>query len=426
MLMMIFLISGCSSIKFENQRNNQATGQESTPQNLFNVSGQIINDELIRSVQLFRNKNPDSPPAIELHSRDKLQLHFDYLDVSSKQFVVTFSHHNIDWSLSPLPTGNFLQGIHRFYLDAGSFKSSSRPVYRSYSAAFPNDQMMFLKSGNYMMRVEDADTGFVVMTLPFFIFENKGSLTSSVEFIQSPRQNLRSVHRPVNQYIIPDAIEQPQFNLAFRITQNRFWGRTTKPAETDFSNPGSVLFEVNQDQAFIADYFFYPLFVNDISLENRRIIDYFPEEIPPRILLRDDTANLASLYDSTLPASSFGLPNLNENAEYVNIIFSLDTDNSPDTDESVYLVGDFTGWAIKSENRLTYNIDTNRWQTSSIMKEGLYKYKYVRVANNKLDDLFYDPTFERTKQEYQVFVYLRDKNEFYDRLLQVNTLVAGS
>jgi hypothetical protein len=48
------------------------------------------------------------------------------------------------------------------------------------------------------------------------------------------------------------------------------------------------------------------------------------------------------------------------------------------------------------------------------------------MDNDRIDDLYFDPLFERTKQEYQVFVYLQDKNEFYDRLLQVNTVIAGS
>jgi len=425
-IVLLFLIQACSSFQMENGRNGQQVNQKSTPQNLFNVSGQIITDRQIRSVQLYKNNNPDSPPVIELHSNDNLQLRFDYLDVSSKQFVVTFSHHNIDWSESSLAPSNITQGIRRIYLDAGSINANNRPIYRSYSAVFPNEEVQFLKSGNFMLRVEDADTGFLVMALPFFISENEGSIESSVEFLQSPRQNLRALHRPVNRYRIPESVEQPQFNLSFKIAQNRFWGRAKPPTETDFSNPGSVMFEMEPEHAFVADYYFYPLFANDLSLENPRVIDSFPEEIPPRFLLRDDIATLAELPGKTLPHSAFGYPNTNSDAEYVNIVFSLDIEDTPEPEESVYLVGDFSGWAIRSENRLTFDQDTNRWHTSAIIKEGEYKYKYVMVDDNEIYDLLYDPLFERTKQEYQVFVYLQDKNEFYDRLLQVNTVTAGS
>jgi len=425
-VVLFLLMLGCSSIKIESGRNGQATSQNSTPENLFNVSGQIVTDQQIRSVQLFKNNNPDSPPIIELNSSDKLHLRFDYMDVSSKQFVITFSHHNIDWSPSSLAPSDITQGIRRIYMNTGIVNSNERPIYRSFSAVLPNEQVTFLRSGNYMLRVEDADTGFLVMSLPFFIFENEGSIESSVEFLQSPRQNLRALHRPVNRYKIPESVEQPQFDLSFRIAQNRFWGRAKTPSETDFSSPGSVMFEMEQERAFIADYYFHPLFASELSLSNPRVIDLFPEEIPPRILLGDDTANLANLSGRTLPNSAFGLPDRNSDAEYLNIVFSLDTEDTPEAGDSVFLIGDFTGWALRSENRLSYNEDTKRWQTSAIIKEGEYKYKYVMVKENEIDDLIFDPLFERTKQEYYVFVYQQDKNEFYDRLLQVNTVIAGS
>jgi hypothetical protein len=425
-LLLLFSGQACSSLQLHSNSQSQGTKQESIPQNLFNVSGQIINDSQIRSVQLYKNNNPDSPPIIELNSSDKLQLRFDYLDVSSKQFVVTFSHHTIDWSVSSLSPSDITQGIRRFYMDAGSVNDSSRPLYRSYTAEFPNNQVQFLKSGNYMMRVEDADTGYIVMAIPFFIFENEGMLESSVDFLQSPRQNLRSVHRPVNRYSIPRNIEQPQFNLAFRVVQNRFWGRAKSPDETDFSNPESVFFEFSQAQAFIADYYFYPLLADNLSLQNRRVTDYFPEEIPPRIVLRDDAENLPTFSNTSLPNSSYGLPEFSNNTNYVNIVFSFDAGEHTAPNRSVYLVGDFTGWSIQSEYRLDYEEETDRLQTSAIIKEGAYKYKYVMVENNRINDLLFDPLFERTKQEYQVFVYVQDKNEFYDRLLQVNTVVAES
>ena len=420
------LIQACGSFQIENGKKSHVIHQETTPQNLFNVSGQIITDQQIRSVQLFKNNNPNSAPFLELNSNDKLQLRFDYLNVSSKQFVITFSHHNIDWSSSSLAPNDITEGIRRIYLDAGIVNNSNRPIYRSYSAVLPNEQVSFLRSGNYMLRVVDADTGFLVMALPFFIFENEGSIESSVQFLQSPRQNLRALHRPVNRYKIPESVEQPQFDLLFRIVQNQFWGRAKTPGEVDFSNPGSVMFEMEQKHAFVADYYFHPLFVSDVSLSNPRVIDLFPEEIPPRIVLKDDTANLANLSGRTLPNSAFGLPDRNSDSEYLNIVYSLDAEDSPEAGDSVFLVGDFTGWAIRSENRLTYNEDTKRWQSSAIVKEGEYKYKYVMVKENEIDDLIYDPLFERTKQEYHVFVYLQDKNKFYDRLLQVNTVIAES
>lgn len=421
-VILTFLAQSCSFFESGSFRNDPAANQKNTPQNLFNVQGQIITDDLIQSVQLYKNDNPDSPPIIELNSTDILQLRFDYLDFSSKQFVVTFSHHNMDWSVSSLSPNNIMDGLRRIYLDTGTPNSGSRPLYRSYTASFPNNQISFLKSGNYLIRVEDAETGFLVMALPFFVFENEGNIESSVEYIQSPRQNLRSIHRPVNRYTIPDFVKQPLFNLSFKVSQNRFWARAKNPAETDFSNPESVIFEIERDNAFVADYNFYPLYTRNISLENPRVLDFFPEKVPRQVVLRDDVANLSNFSDDDIPSSTYGLPENEIDADYMNIVFSLEAER--ETEDPIYLVGDFTGWSVQSENRLLYDSVTDRWKTTALIKEGTYKYKYISMDNEGIDDLFYDPLFERTKQEYQVFVYLQDKNEFYDRLLQVNTIIA--
>lgn len=425
-IIFVIFIQACSMLQTGDAEKRYAGDQSNVPKNLFNVSGQIITDDQIKSIQLYKNNTPDSPPFIELNSNDKLQLRFDYLDFSSKQFVVTFSHHNIDWSVSSLAPGEITDGLRRIYLDSGRPNDGKRPLYRNYSAVFPNDQFSFLKSGNYMIRVEDADTGFLVMALPFFIYENEGNIKSSVEFLPSPRRDLRSLHRPVNNYTIPGFVEQPLFNLSFRITQNRFWSRSKIPSETDFSAPESVTFEMEPANAFTADYYFYTLSTKNISLENSRVLDFFPEDVPPRVVLRDDVVNTAHFTNQNTPFSLFGLPETDIDAGYMELVFSLAAENIPGDDPQIYLVGDFTGWAIQSENRLIYNAETERWQTTATVKEGTYKYKYVLMDSKGVNDLFYDPLFERTKQEYQVFVYVQDKNQFYDRLLQVNTIIAGS
>lgn len=420
LFIIILLVIGTSGCKLFETDSNQSESppRVSAPANLFNVPGQMIHNPDIHSIQLHRSGRAGSPAIIQLGSRDKLTLSFELLEFESRQFTIHFTHHNADWSRSSLPPEFFMDGFYSINLSPGSVSRTQRPRYRQYNFEFPNDQFSFTRSGNYMLRVEDKDTGFTVFSLPFFVYENEGSVASRVEQV-GVRRNLRRTHRPISLFDLPDFVDQPQFDLKFYYTQNQFWGRSRRANELDFSDPNEVQFELSSANAFIGDYEFLTLRIRDLSQQNPQIFGVDPDQIPPRITLSDD----AQGFSSTGPLSNsnrFGLPNLSLNAEYANVQFIFDPDIGVAAGSDIYLVGDFTNWAIQPDNKLEYRSDMDRWITSSVVKQGFYNYKYVLVSDDDINDLAFDDLFARGRQEYHAMVYMRDNQQFYDRLLQVN------
>lgn len=382
----------------------------------------MVSSDIVSSIQLHRSGNPGSPAILELGSRQQLQLRFEILGFESNQFNIRFTHHNADWTRSSLPPEFYMDGFYNTDLDAGRVSRTQRPRYRQYSFRFPNDQLTFTKSGNYMLRVEDKDTGYTVFTIPFFVYENEGSITSRMERIGT-RRDLRRTHRPISTFSLPDFVEQPQFDLEFYFVQNQFWGRSRKAGELDFSAPSEVQFELHSNRSFIGDYEFLRLNMNEISQTNPQIFGVNPDEIPPEVTLVDDVQG----FSSTGPlqqANRFGLPDMSLDAEYANVQFIFDPDIDPASDSEIYLVGDFNNWAIRSSNKLSYNENMDRWLTNSIIKQGSYNYKYVLFEDGEIDDLFFDDLFARGRQEYHAFVYMKDSQQFFDRLLQVNQFFA--
>lgn len=418
-LILLVIFFGCGSFAGSSQNGQN---QPAEPENLFNIPAQIITDDSIRTIQFHRMGNPTSGPILNLDSNDQLLLRFDHLSFDSKQFRVSLTHHNPDWSRSGLPPERFMNGFYNLTLNSGKVSQNNRPSYRQYSFMFPSEQFQITKSGNYLLKIEDADTGFLVLTLPFFVYENKGSITSSVEQRSVPRQNLRRVHRPVGQFTLPDFVDQPQFDLEFYFAQNRFWGRTKQADELDFSAPDHVQFEMSQDEAFIGDYEFRTLFLNELSQESSEVIEAFPSEIPPRLILRDDAQGFgASGFINLVRIGPFGNPDMNLSAGYGNVVFRFDPDQPPDSTESIHLLGDFNNWSVSTNNELQFDVNTGRWETNQIIKQGEYKYKYVLVDENEIKDLYFDENFTNNRQQYHAFVYMRDPNNFYYRLLQVQS-----
>lgn len=413
------MISACSSIQTRTtaDQSSERVSSEQGIINTFNPQGQLTLSDNIHSISLNRSGSLGSAPIIELTRDHQLELFFETLGFDSRQFQITFSHHNPDWTTSGIPPEQFLTGFQSANVSGGSMSRNTRTNYRQFRYRFPNSEIQFNKSGNYMIRVEDGDTGNLLFTAPFFIKENIGSVTSSVDVIQTPRQQLRTSHISRTRYQITDRVEQPQFDLSFRMVQNQFWGRAVDPDETDFSSPDHVLFETSRAQSFIGDYEFRTLQFREISQIEPQIYSVDFSESMPIIYLMDDAVG-----DNSSPFGSFGNQQAgatqNLSADYATVWFRLDHQQTTDEESEIYLVGDFNRWSIQNQNRLSYNSEIQRMETSVIIKPGNYRYKYVVLEDNRINDLVFDDRFLNTVQEYHSFIYMRDLTRNYYRLLQ--------
>ncbi|MFU8813192.1 MAG: type IX secretion system plug protein domain-containing protein [Balneolaceae bacterium] len=418
------LLAGCRSS--EPGRASAPQAQRTiAPANTFTVPGQIMPADDLFSLQLHREGNRQSAPILELHSRQQLQLSFEILGFESRQLQIRFTHHNPDWSRSSLAEEFYLDGFFFNTLPQGRMSSGNRPSYRTFTYSFPNESVRFLESGNYMLWVEDADSGSLLFTLPFFIFENMGEIASSVETITTPRRDLRTAHYPRTRYTVPDLVEMPQFDLEYYYVQNQFWGRMRPAREIDTSDPDEVFFEMRREEPFVGDFEFQFLSLQPLSQQAAGIRGFDPTTIPPQVVLFDDAQGF-SASPSRILGNRFGNPNRSLSAQYANVFFTFDPAAAPAEGDELFLVGDFTNWSLRSNYRLRYREEIDRWQTNGIIKEGTYAYKYVRLRDGRIDDLALDDAFTRAEQEYHAFVYFEDPDRFFHRLLQINHFFARS
>jgi len=425
----LLLLTSLFLIQCGSTENGGSTSDNGTlytpPENQFTVPGQINASDLVFSVDLHRNGSPLSAPILDLNSSQQLLLSFDLLEFDSRQLSISFTHHNPDWSRSGLAEDFYKDGYYNLMLPFGRVSRTERPDYRSYSYEFPNDNIEFLVSGNYMLQVEDTDSGNLLFSLPFFITENEGDIISQVETITVPRDEGRISHIPRSIFETPDYITTPQFDVEFYYVQNQFWGRARRADELDTSTPGEVQFEVSRDNSFVGDYEFQVLYLTDLTQQAPGVLEYDPSDIPPRIELFEDVQGFTANRDQ-IPLSSIKGFDSSLNARYANVHFKFDTNYQFSNGSEIYLVGDFTNWAIRSGYRLQYRQESDRWRTNGIIKTGTYAYKYVVIQNNEIMDLTLDDSFTQSRQEYHALVYYRDPNRFYYRLLQTNNFFKNS
>lgn len=418
---LLFLLTAACQLHLSRQDPPPEPDRQPRIVNPLAVPGQEIRHPDTYSIQLFRSGSQQSPPIIRLDSDQTLTLRFDMIETRSRQFRIRLTHHNPDWSRSPLPPEEFMEGFAEATFGGGRPSTGQRPSYRHYEYSLPNRQLRMTRSGNYMLHVRDYETGEQIFSLPFFIEENEGDMNLRVEERITPRRDMRIGHIPKTTYIYPDFVDMPQFDLSFYYTQNQFWGRTREADVWDVATPGEVFFELSRDNLFTGDYEVLPLNLSRLDRIGRQVREYRPDEVPPLLLLDIDIQGLLNA-SRQVPSGRFGRPNPDLDANYGNLHFSFRPRSAIGENAAIYLAGDFNGWAIQNRLRMELNPEDSTWHVRTFVKEGSYAYKYLLVENGEIRDLALDDTFTRSRQEYISFVYYRDPERHYYRLLKTGTV----
>lgn len=405
------------------QSDKQSSSDRKSPglQSGFALTQQKAPPNDIQSIQLHPKGDPGGPPIIELDSQQKLLLSFDYLSPQSRQFRVEVSHRTQDWEQSTIAPTTYLDSFSKTYIQNSQASYSQRPSYQHVEFEFPGRELNPIKSGNYLLEIYSYNSGELLFSMPFFITENEGSIETRIETLHAQRDDGRPLDQLYSTYRYPNFVEYPQFDLSMSFAQNQFWGQMRSAGSLDSITPNQLNGRLTRQQAYIGNYEFKTLDLRSFDPDGERIIEYRPENTPPAVILRRDIQNLDT-DPSPFSATNFGVPFDDQSSDYARVRFSLDADTSVSLSSEIYIVGHFNNWMINDLNKMTYNQEEQLWQGHALIKQGKYAYKYVLVHDNRINDLGLDQGYLSPAQEYFTFIYFKDPDQNFDRLLKVNRI----
>jgi hypothetical protein len=413
LLLFTVLITSCDSTLEVVQNQSKRVKTEIS---LLLVPEQTPLPQSIKGVQFFRNGYPGSPPIIRLNTNDQLLLRFDELSSLSGQFKVTFEHYNQNWQRSGLAEIWVFEGVNDLAILGGSLNEQSQPNYFSYQYRFPNRDIDFLVSGNYMITVLDYSTGTELFSLPFFVTENVGELNPDTETFFNAGPLGSAMDQVSGTYFYPDFIEFPQFDLSYKISQNRFWRENITPRQTNFDTEGKTSFRLTRDQFMPAYVEFNTLDLRQLSLQNPQIFGFERAEIPERIILRNDYFDFSSDL-RTITETGFGRPVTTSDSRIINVEFRYETQGALPRKSEIYLLGDFNQWTINERYKLNFDTQEGVFRVDALIKQGLYNYMYAIIENGEINPIRNLESLSKKPQEYAGFVYYKDPQLQYDRLL---------
>jgi len=390
----------------------------------------------VKAVEISRVGFDLSDPIITLNTDESLQVVFDDLQGSYKQYYYQVQHCTADWEKSQIWTNEYLEGIDEGQVETYEPSFNTRTTFTHYEFQFPNDRFMIKKSGNYILRVYYRDQNgneINAFTRRFLVVDPKVSVSATIK--QAGTSDDFETKQEVDFVINTGGyhIDAPYQDIKVVILQNFRWDNaltTLKPymvrndvLDYSFDNGTNLFDGANQFRRF-----------------DLKSMKFLSEKV--REITHDDTMFYIRLWDSEKRTfkqyindddinGKFLLktdddPTVSNYGEYATVKFFLPF-AAPIVEGNLYVAGGFNCWQYTRENKMDYNYKRKGYEASILFKQGYYNYLYVMLPNNSKvgDATWVEGNHSETKNNYTILVYHRSRGELYDELIATGSFEYG-
>lgn len=379
----------------------------------------------IYTPQLFVKGEPLSFPIIFLGDNKQLELHFDDFSNSYKTYSYKFIHCNANWEPSDLIAQEYIDGFQNGFIQDYNYSFNTLFPYINYTVSFPNQEIRFRKSGNYLLKVYDNNNEEdLLLTRRFYVAEKRVDIDANIHMatLARYRDYKQEIDFTIKHPNYP--IQDPYNDLKVVISQNRRWDNAitnlkplfVRTPELVYNYEDNNLFDGNNEYRFFdtKDLRYQAMNVDGIQIINNQThVFVLPEE--PRSFKRyyfQQDINGQRLIKRDDSRDS------NSEADYMMTHFTLKR-ATEEQNGDVYVFGELSDWEFKEEFKMKYVKINNEYSLTTKLKQGYYNYNYVFLPDgkNQGDMSIIEGTHAETENNYYFFVYHRQNGEIYDRLI---------
>lgn len=386
--------------------------------------------DYVKTVTLHPLDWPLAPAVIYMDEPDQvLELGFDVLDSALVNYKYTFIHCDADWTQSELDIQEYIDGLPYDFITDYGYSRNTYQRFIHYSLTFPNFNIRFTKSGNYVIKVWDPNTEELLLTRRFCIAEKTVDVKANIH--RATMVSERNYQQEVDFTLETGnyTITNPYKDLSVTILQNHAWPLSIKGLQPRFVKESVLDYDHDGDNAMnggneyrlfsIKDTRFTGPGLERVTYDNQENHAYLELDEKKRFktyLQRQDINGRRYIKTDRLGASD------NLDADYVHVHFRL-AYPEPITDGELYVYGELTDWQFIPEARLEYDYEAREYKATMYLKQGLYNYIYAKLPDgrNGADISFIEGTHADTENEYAILVYHRGLGLDYDRLLAYET-----
>lgn len=378
-------------------------------------------DAHIRSIQLFKGGNEQSLPVLALHAGEQLTLWFDDLSENRPSLRYTIVHCTADWEEDNLFVTDYLEGFAENWLNDFKHSHITRVNYTHYALQIPNRDVQLKVSGNYLLKVYETDARQPLFVRGFSVVEPQTAVTlrlrgpavtgedclQQLEFaVNHPSLEVRNVFR----------------ELKVRVEQNGYRLPQTP-------HPAPAFADIGRTDYSQADRNWYPG-GNEFRFFDTRNLEFSGRGVAQirtdhngfvyALLQPDAPRNRQYSYERDMNGhfyiDAYRTADRLTEADYITTVFTL---NAPAPfDGDVYVFGALTGFALHRAFRMEYNVSSRAYELNTLVKQGLYNYRYVLLdKQGRIDWTAIEGCYAETENSYNIYVYFRSARDRSDRLV---------
>lgn len=383
--------------------------------------------ENIETVYCHNSNSKMDPPVIMLNSGEQLVLEFDDLNSEETVYFYKVIHCTWDWETSDIRETDYMKGFPVNEIYDYTYSFNTRVDYIHYALPLPNQDFEFVYSGNYIIKVfEDNDPSKVVLTRRIMVYEQEAPIDIRVKAssVVSERDVAQEVDFTVgtgrlNLFNVYDEIHTV-------VMQNMRWDNAKMNLQPKFMRGSELIYDHEQINSFNGgnEYRYFDL--KNLEYQSDRIARIFYDSAIVRVFLHPDEKRTFKRYvtwedlDGNFLIKKDYSTDSDAEADYVWVYFTLPFD-FPLQNAALYVAGRFTDYTYSERYEMKYDFAKRAFKGKIFLKQGYYNYAYMLVnegsETGQID--YIEGNHFQTQNTYQVMVYYRDSNFYYDRLVGV-------
>lgn len=424
MVIFSFLYIYRSDMSAQPVQDTLVSGTSPAPAITVQGIAEMVKGDHIKTVQLNRTDLQLAYPIILLQSEDALELSFDDLHPGITNYYYSFEHCDQNWEASNLTSFDYLDGFEQNPVSEYHLSSGTSQRYTHYSVTFPNDDVQFKLSGNYVIRVWQEDSmESPVIVKRFFVWEEMAAATAKV--YRPNRIEFRNGYQEVNFNIdIKNlGISNPFDEIRVTLMQNGRYDNARMDLKPRMITNDMLYYD---DDAIVfkagREYRHFDTKTLKFQSDRVRKIERAPDGIHVYVNADDSRVYQQYFYEKDI------------NGQYV-IQADLSNDVSVEGDYAwvhfvlkypyfissgdMYVFGELTNGAMNAANKMTYDFDLQQYTATLYLKQGYYNYMYALSAPElPVADFNYgEGDHFETENDYQLFIYQHVYDRGYDKLI---------
>lgn len=383
-------------------------------------SNVIVNPpDNIKSIILSSQQTNDYTPIIKFG--EQFTLEFDDLDATQEGYTYKIEHYDYNWNPSNLTTTEYINGYASDWIRNFEDSFNTFQQYTYYKLQIPNDNTRIKISGNYVITILNED-GDIVFARPFIVYIPKVTVGVSVH---KSRQitTLNSKHNIQLTINHPNLlINNPAQEIKVAIYQNNDWNTVIKNIKPQFYRGSQLLYKYANSLSFWAGNEFLFFDTKQIRSATNNIAKVELNNLFNTYLYLDEARiNKPYTYypdiNGNFVIRSVDVDETSTEADYTWVHFSLESLQNIENN-SIYIYGNFNGWQLTDENKMTYNEISKLYTGKLLLKQGFYNYTYVTsTKDGGINNHAIEGSFYQTENDYSVIVYYRPIGSRYDQVI---------